>query len=280
MYHKNGDRILALLTPTDIVLDIGGWAEPFNRANYVLDVMPYETRGIFGSIGPKPECFSKDTWIVQDVCNKTGLPFGDKEIAFVICSHVLEDIRDPIFLCSELVRVARRGYIEVPSRVRESIVGLEGRRYPGYYHHRWLVEIVGPKVIFRHKTALMAQSWKYHLPASYNRRVGEDERYSYLFWEGEFEYEEVIKISMRQVGDELEEFVRSRQAYPDFFYTLDAVRNGLRAKSLLKRALRGFPRIKRFAEKLRGRPIGQWDEQEKFWQGVQDFRSNSRQFPP
>ena len=33
MYEPNVQRILQSLSPKDVVLDIGGWASPFNRAN-------------------------------------------------------------------------------------------------------------------------------------------------------------------------------------------------------------------------------------------------------
>ena len=42
-----------------MVLDIGGWAHPFNRANYVMDLAPYVTRGFhtrrFAKNNPIPE---------------------------------------------------------------------------------------------------------------------------------------------------------------------------------------------------------------------------------
>lgn len=40
--------VLANIKPDDIVLDVGGWACPFNRANWILDAEPYETRGFYG----------------------------------------------------------------------------------------------------------------------------------------------------------------------------------------------------------------------------------------
>ena len=47
MLAQNSERVLERLRPGDLVLDIGGWAHPFNRANYVLDLEPYETRGYY-----------------------------------------------------------------------------------------------------------------------------------------------------------------------------------------------------------------------------------------
>ena len=48
MLDANAQRILSSLSAGDLVLDIGGWACPFNRANYILDAEPYETRGFYG----------------------------------------------------------------------------------------------------------------------------------------------------------------------------------------------------------------------------------------
>src|SRR6516164_2319087 len=102
------------------------WACPFNRANYVLDVEPYETRGFYTTFGgpafqgPEREQFTKETWFQRDLCERKPFPFRDKELDFVICSHTLEDIRDPLWVCSEMIRIAKRGYIEVPSRIAET----------------------------------------------------------------------------------------------------------------------------------------------------------------
>src|SRR5690242_14899243 len=134
MLPKNAQRVLDSLRPSDVVVDLGGWAQPFTRANYVVDLMPYETRGIFGRVGPDPEHFTRDTWLKVDVCTDP-LPFADKSIDYLVCSHTLEDLRDPIRVCKEINRVAKRGYIEVPSRRMETIRNLEHRGYPGYYHH-------------------------------------------------------------------------------------------------------------------------------------------------
>src|SRR5947199_9716526 len=104
MYAPNVDRILSMLKPSDVVLDIGAWGCPFNRANYVMDAEPYETRGFYrrarvgeASQGPEAEAFTKDTWIRRDICAHEPYPFKDKELDFVICSHVLEDVRDPLW---------------------------------------------------------------------------------------------------------------------------------------------------------------------------------------
>ena len=72
--------------------------------------MPYETRGLYGRDGPDgPERFSADTWVQRDICDREPYPFEDEQFDFVVCSHTLEDVRDPIWVCDEMVRVAKRG---------------------------------------------------------------------------------------------------------------------------------------------------------------------------
>src|SRR5262249_51402692 len=152
-HPPHAERILALLKPSDLVLDIGGWACPFNRANYIMDAEPYETRGFYRTFGGaacqggRQECFTRDTWIRRDVCDRTPYPFVDKSVDFVICSHTLEDLRDPLWVCQEIVRIGKRGYIEVPSREAESCRGHEPG-IVGVSHHRWLVDLDGSHLTF------------------------------------------------------------------------------------------------------------------------------------
>ena len=97
MLAKNSDAIMEMLKASDLVFDIGGWAHPFNRANYVMDAEPYETRGYYNRtfarnspyppIGGTVEHFTERTWIRRDICEKTPFPFRDKELDYVICSH-------------------------------------------------------------------------------------------------------------------------------------------------------------------------------------------------
>lgn len=273
MLKRNVNLVLERIAASDLVLDIGGWFQPFNRANYVLDLMPYETRGFLGSLGPEKEYFAKDTWIIHDV--SMPLPFRDKEIDFVICSHTLEDIRDPIHLCSEIIRIGKAGYIEVPSRTMESIMGLEGRHYAGYYHHRWLVDIKSSEILFRFKPHLLHESWKFHFPKSYLKKLREDERVSWLFWENTFHYKEVIQISDLKVAHELKTFVRHRKVYPQLFYLVDSMGERLKVKSItiMKNILRRYPRLRVIAERIWGRNINIKDKY-SLWSEIPEIHSN------
>lgn len=151
MHKSSIQEVLKHIKETDVVLDIGGWANPWERANYIIDAMPYETRGKHGQLGV-PERFTKDTWVQWNICDKKPWPFKDKQFDFVICSHVLEDIRDPLWVCSEMMRISKRGYIETPSREAELLYGVQSYEYTGFQHHRWFVEKEGNGLYFTQKT--------------------------------------------------------------------------------------------------------------------------------
>ena len=273
MFEKNCKKILKLLKPKDKVLDIGGWAIPFNRANYVIDLMPYETRGVHGFQGPDKEHFSKDSWIVQDISSRKPLPFKDKEIDFVVCSDTLEDIKDPIFVCSEIIRVGKRGYIGFPSRTIETIMGMEGERFAGYSHHRWLIDVVKDMITFRFKNHFLHHSWIYHLPKSYLKKLIPEDHVSYLFWENNFQYEEVITTSSLNLRREMEEFVKSKNAYPRFYYYLYVFDSMVHVKSAIKHFLFKNPKMRKVAENVFGRTIKKALQEESFWENIPDIRS-------
>lgn len=271
MLESSVDRILADVGPDAVVLDIGGWAKPFCRANYVVDLMAYETRGVLGRQGPEPERFSADTWVQHDISSGEPLPFGDGEIDFAICSHTLEDIRDPIFLCSEINRVAKAGYIEVPSRVCESIMGSRG--YVGSAHHRWLVEIENHAVTFRFKSHLIHGKWKYHLPASYRKQVSDEHMNSHLFWEGNFDFREAILFGMSNIAEDLESFVRAQRAYPRSYYWLDESME--KARRTMRQAARRYRPLRLLIETLLRRPLGRdTSGKDEFWREVDEIDSS------
>jgi 2-polyprenyl-3-methyl-5-hydroxy-6-metoxy-1,4-benzoquinol methylase len=59
---------------------------------------------------------------------------------FVICTHVLEDIRDPVFVMRQLRRVARAGFIAMPHEHFE-VTNNESRFLTGCSHRRWICTI-------------------------------------------------------------------------------------------------------------------------------------------
>jgi hypothetical protein len=67
---------------------------------------------------------------------------GGRRWDFVICTHVLEDLRDPLFVVRWLQRVASSGFVAVPNKHTE-LSAVDSPQYPGYYHHRWVFALQG-----------------------------------------------------------------------------------------------------------------------------------------
>lgn len=206
MLEASVQRLLERLGPDDVVLDIGAWGRPFARADWVMDLMPYETRGLYGHDGPLPERFGADTWIQRDICAREAYPFGDKELDFVICSHTLEDVRDPIFVCSEMVRIAKAGYIEVPSRLEEQTYGFHGP-WAGWSHHRWLVDVGDGRIDFVFKHHVLHNRAGDHFPPQFRDGLSAEQRVQTLWWEGRFEYQERVFVSAEEVDPYVAGFV-------------------------------------------------------------------------
>jgi Methyltransferase domain len=222
MLELNVQKLLRTLQDADQVLDVGGWACPFNRAQWVLDAQPFETRGFYRTFGGRPsqggdhEWFTSDTWVQRDMCDRTPWPFADEQFDFVICSHTLEDVRDPLWVCAEMIRVGKRGYIEVPSRAFESALGIERPHQAGLSHHRWLIDIRGSEISFLHKYHLIHSHWRFALPRSYGRALSAESAVQWLWWENAFTFREVVHHGVGALECELEEYVRRTHPYPEW----------------------------------------------------------------
>jgi hypothetical protein len=193
MLAASRERIMSRLGEDDLVLDVGGWAKPFARADWVIDLMPYETRGLYGETDPDRERFDARTWVERDICDREPWPFGDRQFDFVVCSHTLEDVRDPVWVCSELTRVAGAGYIEVPSRVEEQAYGIHGS-WTGWSHHHWLIDVSPGRVEFVFKSAIVHGRESCRIPAELAESLTAEERVQTLFWEQGFECRERVFI--------------------------------------------------------------------------------------
>jgi hypothetical protein len=231
--ERSRQRILASLRETDVVLDVGGGARPFERADWVLDLMPYAGRGLYGYEAGAAERYTAETWVQRDMCDRSPWPFADGQIDFAVCSHTLEDVRDPVWVCSELVRVARAGYIEVPSRLEEQSFGFQGP-WAGRAHHHWLIDIEGDRVTFVFKHHVLHARASDHFPRGFRDRLSEEQRVSTLFWSEGFQFGERIMLDARSVDSYLADFV-SRHGPARLPPALRMARRGVRATRRLWR---------------------------------------------
>jgi hypothetical protein len=221
MDFENARRLLRTIPADAKVVDVGGGAAPFPRADYVIDAMPFEKLGtgsdgnIHQKLGVEPR-YSEDRWIQTDLCDRRPWPIADKSFDFAICSHLLEDIRDPIWVCSELRRIARAGYIESPSRVVEQSKGVENPRHAGYYHHRWLITRSDKGLEFRHKPHVLhsiKDAIVTHL--SPGQRINPQHAIVTLDWSNDFEAVEILEFNEAKVIGELCTFAAEARRLPD-----------------------------------------------------------------
>ena len=199
-------RIERTLPDDALVLDVGGWIKPLARADWVLDLMPYATRGSHGVDGSGPERFSSDTWVQRDICARQPWPFEDRHFDFAVCSHTLEDVRDPIWVCDELTRVAKAGYIEVPSRLDEQSRYRQGP-WVGWGHHHWLIDVTDGRIDFVFKHHVIHGPEANWFPPEFHAGLDEDQLVQSLWWDGGFEYSERVLLTAEEVDSYLAGFV-------------------------------------------------------------------------
>lgn len=224
MLDSTRQLLLDAIGPDRVVLDVGGWADPFERADWVIDLMPYESRGLYareGWVEPRTgaERFTADSWIQRDICSREPFPFADGEIDFVICSQTLEDMRDPVWVCSEMNRIAGAGYIEVPSRLEEQSWGVNGP-FVGWSHHRWLVDVADGGIEFVQKLHSLHSRPEQYFPAGFWESLSEEERIQRLWWTGGFAFRE------RVIVDETHSYVGGFDRYMSEFVSQELAVRG------------------------------------------------------
>lgn len=212
--RRNLPEVVARAKAAARALDVGGWYLPLNAATHVLDILPYATRGRPLDPENAPR-FSEQTWFLHDACVPPW-PFPDRFFDFSFCSHLLEDVRDPLAVVRELTRVSKAGYVETPSRERE--IFAKGRwaalaarcgRPPevGFYHHRWFVEAQGTHLVFTAKTCELERDPAYYLTrSSLGRKMREEESGIGIFWQDSLTADERIIVDAEEARAELRRF--------------------------------------------------------------------------
>ncbi|GAB1358480.1 hypothetical protein MASR1M31_02580 [Porphyromonadaceae bacterium] len=130
------DRFDLKIKRNDLVLEVGNGNNPTYRASVLVEKNIKYNYHRSGDL----RIFPHQRFVIADGEN---LPFKDKEFDYVICNHVLEHVEDPISFISELQRVAKRGYIETPSFIGESLFPKES--------HKWLCLEIDNKIVLYEK---------------------------------------------------------------------------------------------------------------------------------
>jgi ubiquinone/menaquinone biosynthesis C-methylase UbiE len=126
------------IKPGDKVLDMGSGHIPFPLATHLADIA-LEDHSVGRAGVPFKHVDGKPVY----ECSVEKTPFGDKEFDFVYCSHVLEHVQDPEAACRELMRIGKRGYIECPTRGKDTFFATAKAS-----NHLWAVECLNGELIF------------------------------------------------------------------------------------------------------------------------------------
>ncbi|MBW4551316.1 MAG: class I SAM-dependent methyltransferase [Aphanocapsa sp. GSE-SYN-MK-11-07L] len=124
-------RLVESVIPDNaLVVEVGPGPIAFQRGTEFIDWQPW------------PNLADKKTHYLD--LNKDSLPYAEKSVDFVYYRHTLEDIYNPFWLCQEMQRIAKAGYIETQSPVAEFCRGIDGNNddfppWRGCMHHRYFV---------------------------------------------------------------------------------------------------------------------------------------------
>ena len=89
------------------ILDIGCGYTANVHATVIADVQDFSN-------------FYKEKKFIKIAEDK--LPFKDNEFDFVISSHVIEHVKNFEFFISELERISKKGYIELPTKLGDNLI--------------------------------------------------------------------------------------------------------------------------------------------------------------
>lgn len=108
---------ISLIHETDRVLEIGPGGSPYHRSDIFLE-RSFDEKVALMQRGYTAELDTRKKVVFYD---GKRFPFEDDEFDYVVCSHVIEHVEDVEFFCSEMFRVAKRGYLEYPTVYYEYI---------------------------------------------------------------------------------------------------------------------------------------------------------------
>lgn len=129
------------LHKNDIVVDVGGGSNPLKRANIVVDLFPDQTLHRTGKL----HLYEHQKFIKADIEDLSEV-FTDKSIDFLFTQQTLEHVNDPARACEEIMRVAKRGFIDVPRVTTELHMGSP--------EHKWYIDLIDNVLIFRKKAVI------------------------------------------------------------------------------------------------------------------------------
>jgi hypothetical protein len=174
--------------PNISVVDVGGGINSWcTHTTHVVDIfVDPGSKEEFATLHPQRIMFDfditqRDNW--NEILNYVE---ENGKFDYSICTHTLEDISNPSLVCEMLPKIAKRGFISVPSKYAEYLrfetwYGIKG--YRGFFHHKWVYSLKNN--VFRGFEK--ASYWEYINDDRLNKSQGHSTEIGFL-WEDKFEY--------------------------------------------------------------------------------------------
>jgi SAM-dependent methyltransferase len=133
-YHTYQKNLIKLCPDKGIIVDIGSGGHPFPKATILADRFLEITNHRHDKLVRDEREF-----IILDI---EHLPFKDKSIDYVYCSHLLEHVNSPEDACNEIIRVGKAGYIETPNIMKDMLFSWARGM------HKWHTLTINNKLLF------------------------------------------------------------------------------------------------------------------------------------
>lgn len=117
-----------------LVLEVGSGHNPHIRSDVLCDKYFYDDSHRAGKI-----VFDRPL-VIADA---EKLPFKKKSFDFIIARHLIEHLDRPELFFREAMRVAKGGFLSVPTQLREQLLSDP--------QHRWYIKIIDSKLILKQK---------------------------------------------------------------------------------------------------------------------------------
>ena len=183
--HKNTQKEFLLKNKNLKILDLGcSFANYWKEANHFADIQDHTAS------------FKKINLEYTKIEPNKKLPFKDKEFDYVILSHVLEHVPNLLEFKSELTRIGKSGYIELPTKFYDNLVF--GSDEPDLGHKWWFefnddenILYYTKKIDAIEKFLSFGTSWKF-------QKYYEDSFILQFYWQDNFEIRERSKFTVEK----------------------------------------------------------------------------------
>lgn len=161
--------------PNMTLIDVGATANPWSK-DYLTHIVDIKS----GDLNVKyftGNVSDVDVWNeVLDYVSMHG------KFDFLVATHLLEDISAAVMVCNMFSRIAKEGFIAVPSKYSE-LSFAESNIWRGYIHHRWIYDMKNGNFVGYPKQTFLEHMSYVKEWADTNRKIGREELQ--FFWKND-----------------------------------------------------------------------------------------------